>query len=132
MFLSTDPKCSISEEAGRETAEKYRQHILYGVKRGVTKVINMARLYGIKQGETEEPGTHYKRIIAVFLQFTARSRKPKGDSRHIYYIYIYYGGAWPDIRSKLQKNADSVVLPVAHLLERAYHIHAQHPEKKEK
>lgn len=85
------------------------------MKKGVPKPITMSKLYEIRQEEAEQPGSFNKRIVVAFCQYRDLKHEARENQRMIAGIAI--GVSWPNIRANLQKNLDSLVLPLAQLQE---------------
>lgn len=81
--------------------KQYQQLILYGVKNGISRPKNLAKLTQVVQGKTEDPSAFDERLCEVARQWT--DLDPEDEENRTVFTTLFVGQSAPDIRKKLQK-----------------------------
>ncbi|GAB0209406.1 hypothetical protein GRJ2_003406300 [Grus japonensis] len=116
---------------GRLIIKQYQQLILYGIKNAISKPKNLAKLYQVVQGKTEDPSTFYECLCEVAQKWT--DLDPDDDANRVTFATLFVGQLVPDIRRKLQKVDGMSGMTISLLIEIAYKVynHREEVEKRE-
>ena len=86
---------------GRLMTKQYQQLILYGVKHGVPRPQNIAKLYQVVQGKNEDPSAFYEQLCETARKWT--DLDPEDEENKMTFTILFVGQSAPDIRRELQK-----------------------------
>lgn len=125
-----DPNWNPNDDQDAGLLAGYRELILFGLKNGVPRVVNMAKAYEVYQGPQEEPTVYYHRLVDAFRKHTSLDPMDPQNGQVITGLFISH--ATEDIRKKLQKIEGALGAPMPQLLEIAYRVYAARDAAKEK
>ncbi|KAM4853801.1 immunoglobulin alpha-2 heavy chain-like [Thomomys bottae] len=99
-FPETRPAWDYNTAEGRERLLVYRQALLAGLKAAARRPTNMAKVYDIRQGDSESPAAYLEQLMEAFRQYTPYDLETQESAQMIMFAYI--NQAAPDIKRELQ------------------------------
>ncbi|KFP94423.1 hypothetical protein N329_11693, partial [Haliaeetus albicilla] len=106
-FPPTDPRWDLNNLAQRRLLDQYQKWVLFGIRTAMPEVINMSKLYEIKQDREESPTEFLSRLKDAARKYT--NLDPESEEGKAQLAPLFIGQSSADIRRKLPKlqGADS-------------------------
>ncbi|XP_052651733.1 anamorsin isoform X1 [Harpia harpyja] len=126
-----EPNWNLNLSTGRLMINnQHHQLILYGIKNEVSRPKNLAKLYQVVQGKTEDPSAFYERLCEVARKLT--DLDSEDEANKITFTMLFVGQSAPGIRRKLQKVDGMSKMTISQLIEIAYKVYNNRDEAEKK
>lgn len=111
------PDWDYNMAAGREQLVVYHRTLVVGLKGDRRHPTNLAKVREVVQGPTESPSVFLERLIEAYRRYT--SFDPTSEDLQASVIMAFIGQSAPDIKKKLQRHEDLLVLSLSDLVKEA-------------
>ncbi|KAJ7423860.1 hypothetical protein WISP_31722 [Willisornis vidua] len=101
IFPLRDPGWNPNTPADMEKLRNYRNWVVFGLQRAISKAMNWSKIYTVKQGMEESPTDYLNRLQETMTKYTNIDLEAEPEKSYL--VFLYISQATTDIRKKLQK-----------------------------